>query len=195
MSKLNITVQQKVDLVQIFEKNDQIHLLKSGLHDFFIQVFRKYPYLKRPDMNIVAMETLKHQIYDQDPDAESETLNIHIQQWDIYIWRTLDGYWCLDDFYQQNIEIVEQILTTCPLFSVIPENVKALKKLLDEHYILEEYLFELPKFSEYAPSDICEVLSWDGQYLLTGNKIENLKLYTYKEWDELIEQENILYQK
>ncbi|MBJ8453571.1 hypothetical protein I6M90_19305 [Acinetobacter bereziniae] len=195
MSQLNITAQQTVDLIQIFGKNDQIHLLKSSLHDFFIQVFRKYPYLKLPEMNIIATETLKHQIYYQDPNAESETLNIHIQQWDIYIWRTLDGYWCLDDFYQQTIEIVEQILTICPLFSIIPENVKALKKLLDEHYILEEYLFDLPKFSENAPSDICEVLSWDGQYLLTGNKIENLKLYTYKEWDELIERENILYQK
>jgi muconolactone delta-isomerase len=195
MAKLTITEQQKAQCIQIFEKNDQIHLLKNALALFLIQILHKHPYLRLPEMKIIATESLRHQIYDQDPNAESETLNIHIKGWDVYIWRALDGYWCLDDFYQTSVEIVEQILTQCPLFSILPKNVRELKNLLEMGMISEQHLFLLPKFSEISPHDCREVLSWDGRYLLTGNQIGNLKLYTYKQWEELIERENTLFRK
>lgn len=190
MNKFNLSEQQKAKFVSIFSESFGLDILQNRLQSFFEEVFQNYPYLKLPQMDIVSTASLKYQVYYQEPDADPETLTIGIGHWNIYIWRTLDGNWCLDDLYEEPIGIVAEILTLCPLFLMIPKNVKNLKELLEIGMILEKHLFQLPKFSEIQPDDCREVLSWDGRYLLTGNKVENLKLYSYREWDELIQREN-----
>lgn len=75
----------------------------------------------------MSTASLKNQVCYQEPDADLETLDIRIKHWNIYTWRTSSGNWCLDDLYEEPIEIVVESLTLCPLLSVIPKNVKKLK--------------------------------------------------------------------
>lgn len=128
-------------------------------------------------------------VWYQEPNAITETLNIHQEKCDLYLWRCADQNWYLDDLYSDFSEIVNQILINIPIFHLIPENPKEVKTLLENG--LMDFKPEIfPKFSEKILGDLNEVLTWDDCFLLVGTSVKNLKIYSHKEWDDLIRREN-----
>lgn len=179
----------KVNLIQIFNNTKDIEILCKHLSLFFTEVIKFHSYMRLPIFNIVPTKSLQYSVWYQDPNAITETLNIYQRPCDLYLWLCLDNKWYLDDLYDDINEVTERILKSIPAFHSIPENPKEVKALL-ESGLMDFKPKKFPKFSKKMPNDLNEVLTWDDRFLLVGTNIENLKIYSWKEWDELIEREN-----
>ena len=181
----------KIELIQILSNTKDVELLKESLRKLFLDFLKNHSYMSLPEFKIVFTESLQFSVWYQDPEAITETLHIHQEKCDLYLWRCTDGKWYLDDLYNNASEIIEQILARIPIFHKIPENPKEVKTLLENG--LMDFKPEIfPIFSKNKPNDLKEVLTWDDRFLLVGTKVENLKIYSLKEWDDLIERENYL---
>ncbi|AWL28519.1 hypothetical protein DJ533_08055 [Acinetobacter defluvii] len=181
----------RTEFVHIFQSTDDVEILLENLKNLFLKILQPYDCMVLPKFQIISTGSLQFSVWYQDPDAITETLNIHQKKCDLYLWRCSDQKWYLDDLYDDINEIVEQIFKNIPAFHLIPENPKEVKALL-ENGLMDFKPEAFPKFSEKIPSDLNEVLTWDDRFLLVGTNIENLKIYSWKEWDDLIERENYL---
>ncbi len=182
-------IDYKIKLIKIISITKDVETLRTKLKQLFLEVVKNYPYMVLPEFKIVPTKSLQYLVWYQDPDAITETLNIHQGKCDLYLWLCLDQKWYLDDLYDDVSEITEQILARIPIFHKIPENPKEVKALL-ENGLMDFKLGVFPIFSKKIPNDLNEVLTWDDRFLLVGTNIENLKIYSWKEWDELIGREN-----
>ncbi|QOW45681.1 MULTISPECIES: hypothetical protein [Acinetobacter] len=179
----------KVELAQIFQQSKEVEVLLEKIRLLFTKILFNFSYMKLPNFQIILTGSLKFSVWYQEPNAITETLNIHQEKCDLYLWRCVDQKWYLDDLYSDVNEVAEQILKSIPAFHSTPENPKEVKTLLENGLMnFEPEIF--PKFSETIPDDLNEVLTWDDRFVLVGTSVENLKIYTYKEWNELIEREN-----
>lgn len=179
----------KIELTKIFSNSKDVELLKESLRKLFLDILKNYSYMSLPEFKIVPTESLQFSVWYQDPDAITETLHIHQEKCDLYLWRCADEKWYLDDLYNNTSEITEQILAGIPVFHKIPENPKEVKTLLESGLMDFKPDF-FPIFSKNKPKDLDEVLTWDDHFLLVGTKVENLKVYSLKEWSDLIGREN-----
>ena len=179
----------KIELIQILSNTKNVEILKESLKQLFLEVLKNHSYMSLPEFKIIPTESLQYSVWYQDPDAITETLHIHQEKCDLYLWKCVDKKWYLDDLYDDIHEIAGKILTDIPIFHLIPENPKEVKTLLESG--LMDFKPEiLPVFSKNKPNDLNEVLTWDDCFLLVGTKVENLKIYSLKEWDDLIGREN-----
>ena len=181
----------KIELIQILSNTKAVEILKESLRKLLLEVLKNNSYMSLPEFKIVPTESLQFSVWYQDPDAITETLRIHQEKCDLYLWRCTDEKWYLDDLYNNASEITEQILARIPIFHKIPENPKEVKALLESG--LMDFKPEIfPIFSKNKPNDLNEVLTWDDRFLLVGTKVENLKIYSLTEWDMLIEREDFI---
>ena len=179
----------KIELIQILSNTKNVEILKESLKQLFLEVLKNHSYMYLPEFKIVPTERLQFSVWYQDPDAITETLHIHQEKCDLYLWKCADQKWYLDDLYSDMNDIAAQILARIPIFYSIPENPKEVKTLLENGLMLfKPEIF--PVFSKIEPNDLNEVLTWDDRFLLVGTKVENLKNYSWKEWDDLIGREN-----
>ena len=179
----------KVEFIHLFENTRDVEALSANLRQLFCKILSLYPCMRLPEFDVISTKSLQYSVWYQDPQAMTETLNIHQNQCDLYLWRCVDQKWYLDDLYHDVSEITEQILKSIPAFHSIPENPKEVKTLL-ENGLMDFKPETFPKFSEKIPNDLNEVLTWDARFLLVGTNIENLKTYTLKEWEDLVQREN-----
>lgn len=179
----------KAEFVHIFQSTDDVEILLENLKKLFLKILHPYAYMALPKFQIISTESLQFSVWYQDPDAITETLNIVQRPCDLYLWRCSDQQWYLNDLYDDINEISDKIITRIPIFNSIPENPKEVKILLENS--LMDFKPEIfPKFSEKTPNDLNEVLTWDDWFLLVGTSVENLKIYSHKERDDLIRREN-----
>ncbi|WP_020405311.1 hypothetical protein [Hahella ganghwensis] len=138
-------------------------------------------------VEIIDTESIRYSVYYQScPSMSEQALMITNVGYDAYLWME-DGGWVLDDDYYSTVEIAKALAET-PLLNKIPENIRELKKLLDDGY----WVFspeQFPKFNDQPPCDTTEVLSWDDNYILTGTKSENMAIMTRNDWDKLCDRE------
>lgn len=179
----------KIDLINIFSNTMYVEILAEKLKQLFIEILKRHPYIRLPELKIVPTKSLQHSVWYQEPNAITETLNIHQEKCDLYLWRCADQNWYLDDLYSDVSEVAEQILKSIPAFHSTPENPKEVKTLL-ENGLMNFKPETFPKFSEKILGDLNEVLTWDERFLLVGTSVENLKIYNHKEWNDLIRREN-----
>ncbi len=179
----------KNELMYIFLQSKDAADLSVNLTQLFLKMLNCDLYMTMPGIRIIATESLQYSVWCENPCAETETVNIHQGKCDLYLWRCADQKWYLNDLYDDIHEIAEKILTDIPVFKSIPENPKEVKTLLENGLmIFKPKIF--PVFSKIKPHDLNEVLTWDDRFLLVGTKVENLKVYSYEEWNDLIIREN-----
>ena len=138
-------------------------------------------------LELIETESIRYSVfYEGSPDMSKHTIMITNEGYEAYLWTDCDG-WCLDDDYY-DIEEISFQLSNAPIINKVPENVRELKKLLDDKY----WSFnkgQLPSFEGDKPKDDDEVLSWDSAYVLTGTSLDNLASMKREEWDELCTRE------
>lgn len=179
----------KTEFVHIFQSTGDVEILLENFKKLFLRILHLYAYMALPKFQIFSTESLKFSVWYQDPDAITETLNIFQRPCDLYLWRCSDQQWHLNDLYDDINEISDKIITGVPIFNSIPENPKEVKILL-ENGLMDFKPDIFPIFSVKKLGDIAEVLTWDDRFILVGTHIENLKIYSHKEWDDLIRREN-----
>ncbi|MFW1858392.1 hypothetical protein [Acinetobacter defluvii] len=180
----------RTEFVHIFQSTDDVEILLENLKNLFLKILQPYDCMVLPKFQIISTGSLQFSVWYQDPDAITETLNIHQKKCDLYLWRCSDQKWYLDDLYSDMNDIAAQLLARIPIFHKIPENPKEVKTLL-ENGLMDFKPDNFPKFSEKTPNnDLEEVLTWDDRFLLVGTDIENLKIYSVREWNDLIKREN-----
>lgn len=177
------------ELIHIFQNSKEVDILLGNFKKIFLKILLPYSYLRLPKFTIIPTESLEFSIWYEDPEAITETLNIHQGPCDLYFCRCADHKWYLDDLYDDLDEIADKILNDIPIFHRIPENPKEVKTLL-ENGLIDFKPEKFPIFSANKIKDFNEVLTWDDRFLLVGTKVENLKIYSYKEWNDLIIREN-----
>ena len=186
ISNLN---QYKNELSHIFQQTKEVGILLESIKNLFLKVLKPYPYMNSPELKLISTDSLKFSVWYQDPNAITETLNIHQTECDLYLWRCADQKWYLNDLYNNPEEISMMLLDGIPCFKCIPENPREVQDLLKNklmHFDLDKF----PIFSEKAPLDKREVLTWDDRFILVGTHVENLKIYSHREWGDLIQREN-----
>ncbi|TQV88588.1 hypothetical protein [Aliikangiella coralliicola] len=139
------------------------------------------------ELELTETESLRYSVFYQGSVEMSEqTIVITHKGYDAYLWTDIDG-WNLDNEHTDVDEIVRQ-LSSAPIINKVPESVKELKKLLDDGY----WSFnngQLPSFKGERPEDDKEVFSWDSDFVLVGNKLDNLEIMKRNEWAKLCERE------
>ncbi|MCH7307956.1 hypothetical protein MMO38_07345 [Acinetobacter sp. NIPH 1852] len=177
------------ELENIFYKEQNLEELKISTQQLFSRLLKAYPYLKLPAFSIVPTKSLEFIVWYQDPNAITETLLIEQNGSDAYIWKCADQKWYLDDLYSEPHQIACKLIESIPVFHSIPENPREVKHLL-EIGIMHFDACIFPKFSERKLEDDREVLIWDDRFLLVGTQLENLKIYSHKQWHDLVNREN-----
>ncbi|WP_109440311.1 hypothetical protein [Acinetobacter haemolyticus] len=178
-----------LELENIFYKEQNLEELKTSIQQLFSKILKAYPYLKLPTFSIIPTKSLEFIVWYQDPNAITETLLIEQNGSDAYIWKGTDQKWYLDDLHYEPHQIACRLIEVIPVFHSLPENPREVKHLLD----IGMMHFDVnicPKFSERKLEDGREVLTWDDRFLLVGTQLNNLKLYSHKEWNDLINREN-----
>ena len=138
-------------------------------------------------LELIETKSIRYSVfYEGSPDMSKHTIMITNESYEAYLWTDCNG-WCLDDHYY-DIEEISFQLSNAPIMNKVPENVRELKKLLDDKY----WSFnngQLPSFEGDKPKDDDEVLSWDSAYVLTDTRLDNLASMKREEWDELCARE------
>lgn len=178
-----------LELENIFYKEQNLEELKISIQQLFSKILKAYPYLKPPTFSIIPTKSLEFIVWYQDPNAVTETLLIEQNGSDAYIWKGADQKWYLDDFYSEPYQIACKLIEIIPVFHSLPENPREVKHLL-EIGIMDFDANFFPKFSERKLEDDREVLTWDDRFLLVGTQLENLKIYSHKQWNDLVNREN-----
>ncbi|NCU22444.1 hypothetical protein DZC41_02935 [Acinetobacter haemolyticus] len=178
-----------LELENIFYKEQNLEELKISIQQLFSKILKAYPYLKPPTFSIIPTKSLEFIVWYQDPNAVTDTLLIEQNGSDAYIWKGVDQKWYLDDFYSEPHQIACKLIEIMPVFHSLPENPREVKHLL-EIGIMDFDANFFPKFSERKLEDDREVLTWDDRFLLVGTQLENLKIYSHKQWNDLVNREN-----
>lgn len=132
ISNLN---QYKNELSHIFQQAKEVGILLESIKNLFLKVLNPYPYMNSPELKLINTDSLKFSVWYEDPNAITETLNIHQTECDLYLWRCADQKWYLNDLYNDTHEISKKIIDSLPVFYSIPENPKEIKTLLDNGLI------------------------------------------------------------
>ena len=178
-----------LELENILYKEQSLEELDRSIQQLFSRILKEYPYLKLPMFSIIPTKNLEFIVWYQDPNAITETLLIKQNSFDAYIWKSANQKWYLDDLYSRPHEIAQKLIESIPVFHSIPENPKEVKHLL-EVGMMHFDSTSFPKFSKVKPKDCREVLTRDDRFLLVGTQQNNLKIYSYEEWNALIGREN-----
>ena len=138
-------------------------------------------------LKLIKTQSLKYRVfYEGSIDKSELSIMITHKGFEAYLWSD-EGGWCLNDFDNNVEDIVEQ-LTLAPVINLVPENVKDLRKLLEEEYWSWNSGL-LPGFNGKCPKDKDEVVSWDEDFILVGTKIENLEVIKRDDRAKLCERE------
>ncbi|QER39878.1 hypothetical protein F2A31_09180 [Acinetobacter suaedae] len=178
-----------LELENIFYKEQNLEELKNSIQQLFSKILKVYPYLKPPTFSIIPTKSLEFIVWYQDPNAITETLLIEQNSSEAYIWKGADQKWYLDDLYSEPHKIACKLIEIMPGFHSLPENPREVKHLL-EIGIMYFNANIFPKFSERKLEDDREVLTWDDRFLLVGTQLENLRIYSHKQWSDLVSREN-----
>lgn len=170
-------------VAETLAKTKSAKALASALEHQLHEAYKEVPAASRYKVALVETESLRYShFYQSGPRLSKHAVSISGPGYASFIWRD-EPYWSLDDDCSNPSEIAHQ-LAGAPLFSQYPENVKDLEYLLKQGIWLYSPK-DFPVFSDSAPLDKDEVLSWDDKHVLIGTQYDNMAIVTRAEWDKI----------